>query len=445
MSFDLQAYQLDELCEFTNGFAFKSSDYVDASAETMEVFRMGYICRGGGFKEDNTPVFVPRAYGKSLDKFFLKSGDVVIAMTDMKDKVAILGNTARIRHDNRFVLNQRVGCIRVKRRDILDPDYFYFYSNSIPHVDYLRSRANSGVQVNLSTSAIKESQLLIPTLEVQKSVASTLMAIDDRITLLRETNATLEAIAQALFKSWFVDFDPVRAKMEGRTPEGMDEATAALFSDSFEETELGVVPKGWLWGAVSDFASFQNGYAFKSKDWTDTGHPVIKIGDVKPGIIDLVGCSYVANQTVVGLDKFRLTRGDLLVGMTGYVGETGLVPAAEPAAYLNQRVGRVATKSGLSDLGYVYCVARSQAFKNFAEAQSHGSAQANVSGTSLMSFPTVISPLKVIERFNSAIAGMLEAILSNHEQAQTLSTLRDTLLPSLISGQLSGLEDNTNK
>ena len=72
------------------------------------------------------------------------------------------------------------------------------------------------------------------------------LALDDRITLLRETNATLEAIAQALFKSWFVDFDPVRAKMEGRVPEGMDEATAALFPDSFEETELGAVPRGGL-------------------------------------------------------------------------------------------------------------------------------------------------------------------------------------------------------
>jgi type I restriction enzyme S subunit len=82
-----------------------------------------------------------------------------------------------------------------------------------------------------------------------------LTALDDRITLLRETNATLEAIAQAIFKSWFVDFDPVRAKQEGRAPEGMDEATAALFPDSFEESALGLVPRGWrgsTLGAVSD-------------------------------------------------------------------------------------------------------------------------------------------------------------------------------------------------
>ncbi|MBI5627019.1 MAG: restriction endonuclease subunit S, partial [Nitrosomonadales bacterium] len=190
MSSEWQGYQLDELCEFINGFAFKSTDYVESSAETVEVFRMGYISRGGGFKEDSTPVFVPKKYGKDLDKYFLRQGDVVIAMTDMKDKVAILGNTAWISHDDRFVLNQRVGCIRVKRPDLLYPRFFYFYSNSQPHIEYLRSRANSGVQVNLSTSAIKESKIQIPPLSVQIEIADTLGGIDDRITLLRETNAT---------------------------------------------------------------------------------------------------------------------------------------------------------------------------------------------------------------------------------------------------------------
>ena len=84
----------------------------------------------------------------------------------------------------------------------------------------------------------------------QDAIAGVLGALDDRITLLRETNATLEAIAQALFKSWFVDFDPVHAKQQGRAPEGMDEATAALFPDSFEESELGLVPKGWRVGSA---------------------------------------------------------------------------------------------------------------------------------------------------------------------------------------------------
>ncbi len=231
---------------------------------------------------------------------------------------------------------------------------------------------NSGsAQPSLNRNFIYTVSIQIPPRHEQDVIVEMLSALDDRITLLRETNTTLEAIVQAIFKSWFVDFDPVRAKMEGHGPEGMDEETAALFPDRFEELELGVVPKGWHIGVLNDIAAFQNGYAFKSKDWTDAGHPVVKIGDVKPGVIDFSGCSFVSAETVIGLERFRLERGNLLVGMTGYVGETGLVPLREPSPYLNQRVGRLTTQLGLRDMGYLYGSVRSTEFKQYAESQSH--------------------------------------------------------------------------
>ncbi len=281
----------------------------------------------------------------------------------------------------------------------------------------------------------------VPSLQEQHKISDFVSSIDDRITLLRETNTTLEAIAQALFKSWFVDFDPVHAKMQGRTPEGMDEATASLFPDSFEESALGPVPKGWSIGTLADLATFQNGYAFKSKDWSEAGHSVIKIGNVKPSLISFDGCSFVGAESVIGLDRFKLNRGDLLVGMTGYVGETGLVTEVSPAAYLNQRVGRIATSTGLKDLGFVFCLTRHEDFKAFAEDQSHGSAQANVSGADLLKFSSVIPSDKVLSAFNEVMVVLIKSIMSNHEQAQSLASTCDTLLPRLISGQLScGLE-----
>ena len=296
---------------------------------------------------------------------------------------------------------------------------------------------NSGsAQPSLNRNFIYSMPLRVPCRDEQDRLVEMLRALDDRITLLRETNTTLEAIAQALFKSWFVDFDPVRAKLEGRAPEGMDEATAALFPDGFEDSELGLVPRGWRLGILANLAEFQNGYAFKSKDWVDVGHPVVKIGDVKPGIIDFAGCSFVTPETTLGLDRFRLNRGDLLVGMTGYVGETGLVAEVEPAAYMNQRVGRITTASGMHDCGFVYCSVRNADFKTYAEAQSHGSAQANVSGAALLNYVSVIPAADVQSKFNDLTCPVLETILSNHEQAQTLATLRDTLLPRLISGAL---------
>lgn len=319
-----------------------------------------------------------------------------------------------------------------------------FHGNDAKFVYYFflsRVKELAGLDVGsanptLNRNHVHPIKVCWPSLKEQRKISAILTALDDRITHLRETNATLEAIAQALFKSWFVDFDPVRAKQEGRAPEGMDEATAALFPDGFEESELGAVPRGWRIDTLNDVAAYQNGYAFKTKDWQASGHPVVKIGNVKPGIIDISGCSYVAPEIVGGLDRFRLARGDLLVGMTGYVGETGLVPEIDPAAYLNQRVGRISVSDGIKSLGFVYCLVRNPAYKAYAESKGHGSAQANVSGADLMAYRATIPSQNVLDAFNTRLYPLIDKILSNYDQAQTLATLRDTLLPRLISGQL---------
>ncbi|WP_448131496.1 restriction endonuclease subunit S [Stutzerimonas chloritidismutans] len=155
-------------------------------------------------------------------------------------------------------------------------------------------------------------ELMIPPLVEQAEIARVLGAIDNRITLLRETNATLEAIAQALFKSWFVDFDPVRAKAEGRQPEGMGAATAALFPDSFEESELGLVPKGWAVRSIYDIARVIYGAPFASKRFNSDpiGIPLVRIRDLKdesPGI-------YTDEVHPKG---YMIQPGDIVVGMDG--------------------------------------------------------------------------------------------------------------------------------
>jgi len=382
----------------------------------------------GGRIETPTEFIARDDYVAWMRRGIPKEGDVVLTVEAPLGEVAQLG-------PEKIALAQRVVTLRGKA-GLLDSTYLLYLLQTEEMQGQLKSRATGTTVLGIKQSELRKVTLTLPSLDLQLSAAATLKALDDRITLLRETNATLEAIAQALFKSWFVDFDPVRAKLEGRAPEGMNEATARLFPDSFEESELGSVPRGWRVGTLADLADFQNGYAFKSKDWVDSGHPVVKIGDVKPGIIDFSGCSFVTDETTLGLDRFRLNRGDLLVGMTGYVGETGLVAEVEPAAYLNQRVGRIATANGMKDGGFVYCLVRNSDFKTYAEAQSHGSAQANVSGSALLNYSSVLPAADVLSKFNGLIYPILETILAKHEQAQTLATLRDTLLPRLISGQL---------
>ena len=340
-----------------------------------------------------------------------------------------------------------------------DPRFISYFLKTLDFHAY----SDKGAVPGLNRNHLHLATVRLPGESTQKSIARVLSSLDAKIDLNRRINQALEAMAQAIFQSWFVDFDPVKAKIaakaEGRDPlraamsvisgkaaaeldalppEQREQlaATAALFPDEMEESEVGEVPKGWSVGTLSNFASFQNGYAFKTKDWTDSGHPVVKIGNVKPGIIDLSGCSLVAHETVNGLDRFALKKGDLLVGMTGYVGETGLVPALYSVAYLNQRVGRISTVNGVSDIGYPFCLVRDPAYKAYAESKAHGSAQANVSGKDLMDYQAVVPDAGVLKIFNAQVAKIINALLSYHEENQSLAALRDTLLPRLLSGEL---------
>ena len=216
----------------------------------------------------------------------------------------------------------------------------------------------------------------------------------------------------AIFRSWFIDFDPVKSKSEGVLPFGMDEQTSALFPDSFENSKHGPIPSGWKLGTLSDIATFQNGYAFSSSDWCEEGVPVIKIGSVKPGFADLNSCSYVQEDVVRGLGKFRLSRGDILVGMTGYVGETGLVPNSNVAPYLNQRVGNIIPRERMN-YEFLYAAVRIPSFKYHVETFATGSAQANVSSTNIMQYTIVIPPSKLMEHFSEIIAPKIELILES--------------------------------
>ncbi|MBF6631202.1 MAG: restriction endonuclease subunit S [Comamonas sp.] len=429
------AINLGDLINYKKGIAFKSKDYSDNGIPLIRV---------SNFHEDtlspNDLKFLPRKIAEENKSVELKFSDIVVATVGSwpNNPSSVVGRVISVpKWSAGALMNQNSVILRAKDSDFYNQRYLFYCLKTKDFSNHIISKAQgSANQASITLDAIFSFPIFWSDYSHRQSVASFLTNIDDRITLLRETNTTLETIAQALFKSWFVDFDPVHAKQQGRAPEGMDAQTAALFPDYFEESELGMVPKGWRASNLGEIASFQNGYAFKSKDWKDSGHPVVKIGDVKPGIIDLSGCSFVSPSTLKGLDRFALFRGDLLVGMTGYVGETGLVPSHNPQAFLNQRVGRIAAKNKQACFEYIYCAIRNSGFKEFAVSQSHGSAQANVSGASILEYPIVLACEKIIDAFSGIVKVLIEKILTNHEQALALASCRDTLLPRLISGQL---------
>lgn len=274
---------------------------------------------------------------------------------------------------------------------------------------------------------IPKFELTIPPLEEQAEIAYILRALDDSITLLRETNATLEAIAQALFKSWFVDFDPVRAKAESRQPQGMDAATAALFPDSFEASELGLVPKGWAVRSLDSIADYLNGLALqKFPPSEDSWLPVIKIAQLRKG--DTVGADRAGRNIK---PEYVIQNGDVLFSWSGSL-EVVIWCGGEGA--LNQHLFKVTSAEFPKWFYYLWTRHHLPDFQQ--TAASKATTMGHIQRKHLTEAKVIVPPAEVLQQAGAFIAPLLDRWLSNAEQAQTLTHLRDTLLPRLISGQL---------
>lgn len=167
---DWEIVPLEKIADFQNGYAFKSKELLnEPRSDCYQVFKQGHIARGGGFITDGTKSWYPKSLTSKLEKFVLKKGDILMAMTDMKDNVAILGNTAIMPLDDEYIVNQRVGHLRANGYKGVTSPFIYLLTNSTEFLVDLRSRANSGVQVNLSSSEIKASQTVLPSEEVNNT------------------------------------------------------------------------------------------------------------------------------------------------------------------------------------------------------------------------------------------------------------------------------------
>ncbi len=295
---------------------------------------------------------------------------------------------------------------------------------------------NSGsAQPSLNRNFLYSIPLKIPRPVEQYGIVDVLKSLDDRITLLRETNATLEAIAQALFKSWFVDFDPVRAKMEGRTPEGMDEATAALFPDGFETSELGEVPRGWRVMPVGDAIEAVGGATPDTKNeafWEPPVHcwtsPKDLSGIAAPVLLDTE--RKVSDQGLAKIGSGLLPSGTLLMSSRAPIGYLALaqVPLAINQGYIAMLPG------GLLPPLYMYFWCRHN--MDNIKGRANGSTFMEISKKAFRPIPVLVPTNDLVTAFTATTEALFARLTASEHQAQTLSTLRDTLLPRLISGQL---------
>lgn len=336
---------------------------------------------------------------------------------------------------SRCVTNQQINAILVDESRFC-PEFVYY--NLSLRKDEIRSLAGGSAQPILNKSAFGQIFLEAPCLEVQRKVSAALRPLDDRITLLRETNATLEAIAQALFKSWFVDFDPVRAKMAGRAPEGMDEATAALFPDTLEETELGVVPKGWRVGKVSDLGDVVCGKTPPTSCAENYGGdvPFITIPDMHGLLAVTETARSLSCQGADSQAKKYLPAGAVCVSC---IATPGLVVQVTTPSQTNQQINSVIPFDLWGEAFPLFLLRRVGGAVRMGG--SGGSVFHNLSKSGFEAISVLLPSPALAQAFNDYVEPLIKRIVENQRQVKVLSVLRDTLLPRLISGQLR-LTDN---
>ena len=408
------------------GSQLHSHDYVDSGTAVIPTEAIGR----GRILDIKVPR-VDAAKASELSRHRLRLGDMLFARRGAQ----ATGLSAIV--DERFegaLCGTGALLLRVQSTRV-DPRYLSMFLSSEAAYVWLRTHAVGAVMPNLNTAIIQALPISLPRIHEQQRIAGFIGALDNRITLLRETNATLEAIAQALFKSWFVDFDPVRAKMEGRTPEGMDEATAALFPDGFETSELGEVPRGWRVMPVGDAIEAVGGATPDTKNeafWEPPVHcwtsPKDLSGIAAPVLLDTE--RKVSNQGLAKIGSGLLPPGTLLMSSRAPIGYLALaqVPLAINQGYIAMLPG------GLLPPLYMYFWCRQN--MDGIKGRANGSTFMEISKKAFRPIPVLVPSPELMNAFTATADALFARLTANEQQAQTLSTLRNTLLPRLISGQL---------
>ncbi|MFO7745071.1 MAG: restriction endonuclease subunit S, partial [Psychroflexus sp.] len=322
-----------------------------------------------------------------------------------------------------------------------------------------------------------------PSDEYLASISSTSKFIFNKLDINQQTNETLEAMAQTIFKSWFVDFDPVRAKIEAKSAggdpsraamaaisactkvsadgavlwdeteaaleqklAGMSEAqelqltrTAELFPDELGESEVGMVPKGWENENLGKICNVQGGYAFKSKLFKEQGCPVVKIKNINEDYtVDLKNGQFLSKEDCLDKETYELNDGDYVLAMTGAtVGKSGIIVSNEEKVMLNQRVAKFESDQFESNINwFIHSAFLATNLKDQIVNLARGSAQPNISASGIESANLIIPQKVIIEEFLKIADPLFKKWIGNYKQNETLSGLRDTLLPKLISGEV---------
>ena len=406
------------------GTMLKAEEYSSKGAPVISVgeVREGYLEIG-----NKTPRVSDETIAR-LPRFLLKQNDIVFGRKGSTHRNALIKEG-----EEGYFLGSDGIRLRVKS-DCLCPKYLSYQLRSAKAVSWLKVNSEGTTMPSLNQDILSRFPITLLPFAEQKAIAHILGTLDDKIELNRKTNETLEAMAKALFKSWFVDFDPVRAKAEGR-PTGLPAEISDLFPDSFEDSELGEIPKGWRVAPLGDVVECVGGStpSTNEPEYWDGGEyfwatPKDLSSLSEPFLLDTA-----KKITADGVQ--RISSGILPVGtvLLSSRAPVGYVAAACVPVSINQ--GFIALRSnGLMSSAYLlnWCLSNVQQFKDRAS----GTTFAEISKAAFRPIPLLVPSEQVARSFSDKAQVLYERVVSNMRQSTLLAATRDSLLPKLISGEI---------
>lgn len=356
----------------------------------------------------------------------LDRGDIVISARGTVGVVAQLGRP--------MAFNQSCYGIRGKR-EIADTNFIYYLLRYV--VPELKRVTHGAVFDTITRETFETIEIALPSLPEQRAIAHILGTLDDKIEINRQMNETLEAMARALFKSWFIDFDPVRAKADGRDP-ALPADIAALFPDSFEDSGLGEIPKGWRVSSIGSAADVIDCLHSKKPERRTTGLPLLQLANIRDdGLIDMQDEYLISDHDYwEWVSRIEASPGDCVITNVGRVGAVAQMACGKKAA-LGRNMTAVRCKPSFPFPTVLIECLHSEAMRDeIARKTDVGTILDALNVRNIPDLRFVGASDEVLQCFESKVRPLRAEMEQHLVESRTLASLRDTLLPRLISGKI---------
>lgn len=379
--------------------------------------------------------FISDADATRLKGVEVQPGDVLLNITG--DGITFSRSCMVAQYVLPACVNQHVAIVRTKS-ELLDSGYLLAYLTHPRIKHYVESFNAGGSRRAITKGHIESFEIPLPPLKEQRSIAEILRALDDKIDLNSHTNQTLGAIARAMFKSWFVDFDPVRAKMEGRKPAGMSTDIAKLFPSLLETSALGPIPRGWKVSNIGEICEVIDCLHSKKPIQQPSGKLLLQLWNIRDnGLVDSADPFWVSDEDYAGwISRMEAVAGDCVITNVGRVGAVGQIPSGLTAALGRNMTGLRGRKTFPFPTFLIECLLSFAMRREIELKMDSGTILDSLNVRNIPKLRLVHPGDKVLPVFEALTRPLRARMEHNLAESNTLAALRDTLLPKLLSGEL---------